>query len=134
MGVGKMKQHEENYTQLTACKDELAAVLNVLQQFLSYARSHPPEDEKGVNHVEAVRRFVERVKQEPAGPLYSQVVYHVQALNRAQREVDNGAWNPLFYKSAVDRVARHKEWLQSHGVPVYLDTTARCWCLWIALE
>nr|BBH88248.1 hypothetical protein KTC_29990 [Thermosporothrix sp. COM3] len=129
-----MKEVGEVTLNYTFHKDEIVAVMEVLNQFLSYARSHPPKDEKGVNHVEAVRRFVERVKQEPAGPLYSQVVYHVQALNRAQREVDNGAWNPLFYKSAVDRVARHKEWLQSHGVPVYLDTTARCWCLWIALE
>jgi len=129
-----MNMEDEALAAFAFYREEIAAATNVLQQFLSYVRLHPPKDEKGVSHVEAVRRFVERLKQGPAGPLYSQVVYHLQALNRAQREVDNGAWNPLFYQSAVDRVAKHKEWLQSHSVPVYLDTTARCWCLWIALE
>ncbi|GCE46433.1 hypothetical protein EI42_04487 [Thermosporothrix hazakensis] len=58
-----MKEVSKVTLNYTFHKDEIVAVMEVLNQFLSYARSHPPEDEKGVNHVEAVRRFVERVKQ-----------------------------------------------------------------------
>jgi len=129
-----MIEYEDNSIQLTAGQDEITATLDVLQQFLSYARLHPPKDEKGVHHVEAVRRFVERMKQGSAGPLYSQVVYHLKLLNMAQREVDNGSWNPLLYQSAVERVAKQKAWLQAHGVPIYFDTTAQYWCLWVSLE
>ena len=52
-------QDETNMFVFKFSQEEIVEAKIVLVGYLRYMMTHPPKDEKGVNHVEAVRRFVE---------------------------------------------------------------------------